>query len=203
MKKILETFKRKWAEYLLEVFVITIGILGAYALNNWNENRKDRLTEFSVLNSLKSEFQINKERLVKHSEIHSRTLKKAQDYSTRLMTGEVTEFSDIWINGKISRFGTYDPINGAINSLISTGRIEVIKNDSLKTLLSSWHTIVADYREEGDWDREFVLDQWVPFLMKHFPNRFNGYPNDSLLIDKESKKIYVEKIKPSWTKLIP
>ena len=44
MKKILETLKHKWAECLLEIFVIIIGILGAYALNEWN-NRRERLKD--------------------------------------------------------------------------------------------------------------------------------------------------------------
>ena len=39
MKKLLETLQRKWAEYLLEMFVITFGIIGAFMLNSWNEGR--------------------------------------------------------------------------------------------------------------------------------------------------------------------
>jgi len=52
MKKILETLKRKWAEYLLEMIVIIFGILGAFTLNNWNQWRKDGLKEKEILTDL-------------------------------------------------------------------------------------------------------------------------------------------------------
>ena len=59
MKKLLETIKLKWAEYILEILVIMVGILGAFILNSWHEVRQERKFEHKVLYELQSSLQSN------------------------------------------------------------------------------------------------------------------------------------------------
>ena len=55
MKSIIKALRKNWAKYLIEALVITFSIIGAFILDNWNEERKNflkiwmRLPETSAL----------------------------------------------------------------------------------------------------------------------------------------------------------
>jgi hypothetical protein len=55
MKIILQNLRNNWIKYGFETLAITVGILGAFALDNWNENRKQQLNDIEFLKNLKSE----------------------------------------------------------------------------------------------------------------------------------------------------
>ena len=57
MKKILSHLNTNWYKYLLELIVITAGVLGAFALNNWNEDRKIQALEKKYFTNLKNDLE--------------------------------------------------------------------------------------------------------------------------------------------------
>ncbi len=145
MSMILKHLKSEWYKYVLEILVITIGILGAFALNNWNENRKEQANEQVLLTQLKEEYLSNLTQL--DSKIATRNViinssRELLVYFDNPQTATLENLLD-----KISNLGltvTYDPID---NDLFGSGNINRITNPRLKSLLTSWSTDVVQVQE--------------------------------------------------------
>ena len=60
-KKDTGTVKKKpnWHQYLFEFLSIFVGITLAFALNNWNEDRRDGLSETKILQEVKNGLQLD------------------------------------------------------------------------------------------------------------------------------------------------
>ena len=59
MKKILKHLGTDWYKYLLELIVITAGVLGAFALNSWNEENKSLQQSRDILIDVKENVDLN------------------------------------------------------------------------------------------------------------------------------------------------
>lgn len=59
MKRIFQTLSKKWPELLLELIVITVGILAAYGLNNWSQRRAQKNSEMEILSEIKSNLNLD------------------------------------------------------------------------------------------------------------------------------------------------
>lgn len=142
MKKILETLKRKWAEYLLEILVIVIGILVAFTLNNWNEKRKTEVLEIQFLKRLEKD-------LISDTIYFNRRIRDSEEVINRhyeFIHAAYDEQKDerdfkklvanLWWNSEnfISQNSTY-------LELQSAGQLNIFKNQELK------ETIISLYKE--------------------------------------------------------
>lgn len=142
--------ENKVASYLRyaigEILLVVIGILIALQINNWNEVRKKHIEEIALLNQLKSEFQSNLDQLDQKIAIRNEMI-TASFKLLYYVDNPVQQNTDSVIKYMVPTFlvPTFDPV---INDIMSSGRIELLKNAKLKELLSRWTSEIVQVTEE-------------------------------------------------------
>jgi len=174
MKKILETLKQKWADYLLEILVIMIGIIGAFILNNWHVERKDRKETEDIL--LTIEANLKSDIVAINMEILDGSRKNG--YWERLIQeSDNDSLASLFIKNITGR---YYPVDRA-------GYSSAVMNNNLKMIKSlGLQADITTYYEEDLKDSErftkYLIDQaqllhlesiQQGMLLKHIPT-FEG-----------------------------
>lgn len=134
MSNITSTIKKQWPEYILEVLVITIGILGAFALNRWNDSVQLDRQELEIIyqlredlesnmGDLKGDFTILKQGLVSHERVES--------YLTNNVSYVDSMCFDFYWLGKDEY--TY-PVGNGYKALQNIG-LETLADDTIKNFI--------------------------------------------------------------------
>gem|GEM_PF-1793894 len=188
--------QNKTRSYILyavgEILLVMIGILLALQVNNWNQERNNEVRARQLATSLISEFNDNLNQLEYLFDIHNATQnasmyllgvrernenisfdesKLRNRWSENFLNAEYEEeavLDTLWRTGSM---WTYDPVNGALRSGISSGDINLFKNDSLKAKLFAWEDLVKDLDEE----ETRLINQEIeitPFKDKFIPGMY-------------------------------
>ena len=168
----------KYLKYAFgEIILVMIGILLALQVNTWNNNRELKKEELKVMKSLHQEFSQNLERFDTVYNVQLKR-KKAIEY---VMSGELQNLptdSLVTLLEMINMSWTFDPFQGIYNSVIGSGKIELISNESLKTKLATIQDLIKDYQEEEHQTREFSKQLLYPFELKTPLKSYNFNEND-------------------------
>jgi hypothetical protein len=159
MNRIFITLKKKWPEYILEILVITIGILGAYALNDWSANRNRNQAELKILKEIKSNLELDLIDLNENRQGHFTNLKVLDS----LNRGE--EFQLTKEQVALNLYGAfrdyiYTPQRSAIETLTAKG-VDLITDDSLRInilRLYDFYTTALVKMEEEYQPSQFTAD---------------------------------------------
>jgi hypothetical protein len=158
----------KYFKYAIgEILLVVIGILIALSINNWNENRKSRKSENQILNSLAMDFNSNlsslEESLVNITELIEK-YSLVLEYAGQIDNGltKIME-EDIRTTGFIKT----NIIDGSLNALISSNLLELVANDGLKELLTSYSSHMTEFKEQEHELIKYVTDTQRPLLRSY------------------------------------
>ena len=157
MEKIFNVLKEKWAEYLIEIIVITIGIFGAFMLDNWNTSRQERALELQYLNRFQEELLLQKSLIDSTELFYSEKIEIAKsilsDYQqyqdlTKIDSLNFKLGSLMWVN-------LAPNINSAFNDISTSGQMRLILNSDLREQIvefyennnSRFNSVSSNYSE--------------------------------------------------------
>jgi hypothetical protein len=128
--------KQNWKKYALEFLSIFIAVISAFALNNWNENRRDNLAEQKILVEISNGLKKDIEDLQTNVGGHKQGIRACQTFRGLALDQPVRKDSFQYKYIALTRdFTTLQNVSG-YETLKSRG-LELIDNDSLRYELIS------------------------------------------------------------------
>jgi hypothetical protein len=161
----------KYLKYAIgEIILVMIGILLALQINNWNEHRKNNTIEQVTLESLKSDLgsalvqldeKIEQNRGYRSLDsILLDVIHFKKDISTDSL--ETLTLLHIFSPG-------FDPELGTLNEILSTGKMEIIQNRTLRKHISTWNKYMDELEEVDGKLAHYDLHVKDPLYLKHLP----------------------------------
>lgn len=181
----------KVSKYLLyafgEILLVVIGILLALQIDSWNDQRIENRQEVELLRAMKEEFQFNADQLNTSINTNKKVAQVCKDLTRMIRADSVTAAPDKMYDllMRMLDFNSFDARTGVSGEIVTSGKLNILKNDKLRAQLVNWLTILEDCEEDILFRSENYTTNLMPFLMKRFPLA-NGELTKKLDFDKNN-----------------
>ena len=165
---LMETGKTtKYVKYAIgEIILVVIGILIALSINNWNEERKNRNREQSILKNLQIDFKSNINNVDKTYNSFLEAFEASANLLEIISSNDIIDGYEIehLLDEIINKTMSLDMNTGSINEMLNTGSINLIRDNNLKKQLSNWSYFETDTQDDVVIYRDYLFDFFIPSL---------------------------------------
>jgi len=187
----------------IEATAIVASILLAFAIDAWWNSRSDAMQEQALLIALSDDFDATANMLTSVKRMHAVTAESGEKLISYGEEDNVPEADrdnvDLLIGSHFGR-AIFSPPMGTVQSVMGSGRIDLIGNQALVAELTQWSSVVSRLHILEIEAREHFYDRIYPYLAerlnlkdldKGYPQFLDSFPweqaqtNSFLLVSEE------------------
>jgi hypothetical protein len=133
MNKINAHIKSDWYKYIIEIFVVVIGIMVAFSLNNWKESVMLKTMEMQLYSDLIQELHIDLDEIQGVLNYNNRYLSRFNNASEIILTDTQMQLADTIaiIALELANFSDFDKRESAYEVLASSGKLDMVTNKNV------------------------------------------------------------------------
>jgi len=189
-----------WRQAIAEVSLIMVGILGALAIDSWWDERAERAAEGEYLQSLKADFEANREELKANIETRRGLINIGKEIHS-IIQSDLTRIQQKEITEKLGQFYwvyRWGPATGTYDEMMGSGQFSYIQNRELRIKLSKYEKLLEVTRSSEqamltDWDSE-----QGPFFIEHLLFTNLGWTGDYIPDSMFSENFQALKTRKFW-----
>jgi hypothetical protein len=203
--------ENKFSKYLIyaigEIVLVVIGILIALQINSWNQFKKDRLEELSILTRFENDLQEDLNRINLLYKYNERLVRDLRVIIRGLSNKDLGRDIFAERSKNMTRYATYDKIDGTYKETVSAGKLSLIVDDAIRDEILKFYETA-----ESDFPVDFIIEsQMEKYIMPTFfktlgytkefafvttmePNEFESIDMDLIYNDKEYRSVLTSKL---------
>ena len=157
-----------WKRLTIEAVAIIASILLAFAIDAWWEDRKERAFEQDTLHDLKAEYGEHRETIGAQKEFHLKSLRAIASLMSACRNGlfQSTEFTIDDAVYMLQVGVTTDLGSGVRDALISAGRLDLLRDRQLRSMLSEWDSVIDEVTDGQMFSRDMIQASVIPHLVR-------------------------------------
>lgn len=161
MKIIFKTFKEKWPEYFLEILVITLGILGAFALNSWNDHRNSNKVQRQTMERMIQDLESDLERFDYLTKRFDDRMSRCDSVLALIQNQRTIEDRKGIIGVHLINFFLIEANTTTFEEMLNTSRIYSLKDDELRARIIKYYKNVNKWSTYVEKDNNQLRDKMI------------------------------------------
>jgi len=155
----------KYLKYAIgEIVLVMIGILLALQVSNWNQDRKDRISERKLLDNIHRDFIQNKISFDSVKVINYRSLTALDSMIVLFpLNRDSIKVATFWKYFSQIQDHTYNPYSSSVDLVVNSNSLQLIQDEELQEYLVSWKDVLLDYQEEENMYYKMMNDHFWPY----------------------------------------